>query len=126
MKAKRRISAAEFEAIRPFLKLSDDRVESARAALVDGQTLQSLGDRFGWSRQSVGDAVSAVWRTVERYHQAQRAAANTGVLLPPGWEQVTLIAPSYLIDRFRAEIAEASPQPESKTDGREKPTKNAQ
>jgi len=106
--------SAEFEAVRPFLKISDDRINAARAALVDGLTLQTVGDRYGWSRQAVGDAVGAVWRALENYHQSQRAAANAGALLPPGWEQVTLIAPSHLIAKFRAEIAKASPQPTTK------------
>ena len=114
MRAKRRMTAAEFEAVRPLLKISDDRIQAARLALVDGQTLQAVGDRFGWSRQAVGDAVSTVWRTLESYHESQRAAANAGALLPPGWEQVTLIAPTHLIDKFRGEIAQASPQPVKK------------
>jgi len=110
MREKKRISAAEFEAVRPLLKISDDRITAARAALVDGETLQAVGTRFGWSRQAVGDAVSIVWRTLESYHQSQRAAANAGALLPPGWEQVTLIAPSDLIAKFRGEIATAAAQ----------------
>lgn len=111
MRAKRRMSAAEFEAVRPLLKISDERIKAARSALVEGQTLQAIGNEFGWSRQAVGDAVDIVWRTLESYHQSQRAAANAGALLPPGWEQVILIAPSHLIAKFRGEIAEASPQP---------------
>lgn len=120
------MAGVEFEAVRPLLKISNDRIEAARAALVDGQTLQAVGDRFGWSRQAVGDAVSAVWRTLENYHQSQRAVANAGALLPPGWEQVTLIAPSHLIDKFRGEIAEASPQVEGKTKASKKPPKDRQ
>lgn len=120
MRAKRRMTAAEFEAVRPLLKISDDRIKAARLALVDGQTLQAIGDQFGWSRQAVGDAVSIVWKTLESYHESQRAAANAGALLPPGWEQVTLIAPSHLITKFRAEIAQASPQPVKKTTGAKK------
>lgn len=108
------MTGAEFEAIRPLLKISEARIEAARAALVEGQTLQALGERFGWSRQAVGDAVSTVWRTLESYHQSQRAASNAGTLMPPGWERVTLIAPSHLIAKFRGEIAEASPRPEKK------------
>lgn len=111
MRAKKRMTAAEFEALRPLLNISDDRVKAARLALVDGQTLQSIGDVFGWSRQAVGDVVSIVWRTLQRYHESQSAAVNAGTLLPPGWEQVILIAPSHLIEKFRNEIAEASPQP---------------
>ena len=115
MRAKRRMSAAEFEAVRPLLKISDERIKAARTALVEGQTLQAIGNEFGWSRQAVGDAVDIVWRTLESYHQSQRAAANAGALLPPGWEQVILIAPSHLIAKFRGEIAEASPQPIKKS-----------
>ena len=106
------MTRAEFEAVRPLLKISEDRIEAARAVLVEGQTLQALGERFGWSRQAVFDAVNAVWRTLESYHESQRAESNAGTLMPPGWERVTLIAPSHLIAKFRGEIAEASPQPE--------------
>lgn len=114
MRAKRRLTAAEFQTIRPLLKLSDERVEAARAALVDGETLQAVGARYGWTRQAAGDAVSAVWRTLESYQESQRAAASAGALLPPGWEQVTLIAPSHLIKQFRDEIAQAAPLPAKK------------
>lgn len=107
MRAKRRMTEVEFEAVRPLLKISDDRIEAAYAALVNGETLQTIGNRFGWSRQAVGDAVSVVWRTLTNYHHSQRAAANAGALLPAGWEQVTLTAPSYLVDKFRSEIIES-------------------
>lgn len=111
MRAKRRMTAAEFEAVRPLLKISVDRVNASRAALVDGKTLQVIGDEYGWTRQAVGDAVDAVWRTLETYHQSQRAAVNAGTLLPPGWERVILIAPTDLIVKFRGEIASAANQP---------------
>jgi hypothetical protein len=110
MREKRRMTAAEFEAVRPLLKISTDRIDAARSALVDGDTLQAVAEVYGWSRQAVGDAVNAVWRTCELYRQSQRAAINAGALLPPGWEQVTLIAPSSLIAKFRAEIAQAAPR----------------
>lgn len=115
MRSKRRMTAAEFEALRPLLNISDDRVTAARAVLVDSLTYQAVGDQFGWTRQAVGDAVGIVWRTLERYHESQKATANAGLSLPDGWEQVTLIAPSYLIPKFRGEIAEATQQPMQKT-----------
>lgn len=114
MRLKRRMAASEFEAVRPLLNISDERIEAARLALVEGRTLQAVGDQFGWSRQAVGDAVSAVWKKLEDYRESQRVTANAGALLPPGWEQVTLIAPSHLIEKFRGEIALASPQPQRK------------
>lgn len=109
MRAKRRMTATEFEAVRPLLNISEDRIKAARLALVDDQTLQAVGNQFGWSRQAVGDAVSIVWKKLEDYHESQRVTANAGALLPPGWEQVTLIAPSHLVAKFRSEIAQASP-----------------
>lgn len=114
-RSKRRMIAADFEAVRPLLKISDDRVDAARAVLVDDSTYQTVADQFGWSRQAVGDAVNIVWRTLQRYHESQKATANAGMSLPDGWEQVTLIAPSYLIPKFRGEIAEATQQPMQKT-----------
>ena len=109
------MTEAEFEAVRPLLKISTERTEAARMALVEGQTLQAVGSLYGWSRQAVGDAVDNVWRVLESYRQSQRAEAEAGVLLPPGWEKVILIAPSHLIVKFRDEIARASPVLEKKT-----------
>jgi hypothetical protein len=100
------MTGREFDAIRPLLNISEDRVNAARAALVDGQTLQGVANLYGWgARQSVGDAVRVVWKTFAKYNETQRAAASAGTLLPPGWEQVTLIAPSHLIEAFRQQIA---------------------
>jgi hypothetical protein len=121
MRSKRRMTAAEFEALRPLLKISSDRIAAARAVLVDGLTYQAVGDQFGWTRQAAGDAVNIVWRTLQRYHESQKATANAGMSLPDGWEQVTLIAPSYLIPKFRGEIAEATQQPIQKTKAVKKP-----
>lgn len=122
-RAKRRIISAEFDAVRPLLNISSDRIEAARLVLVEGKTLQAVGDKFECTRQAVGDTVNVVWRTLERYHESQRAAANAGALLPPGWEQVTLIAPTNLIDKFRAEIAKVAPQVVKKTETAKKPKK---
>src|SRR5476649_1648547 len=103
--SKRRMTAADFEAVRPLLRISQDRVDAARAALVDGLPHQAIATPYGWTRQAVNDAVTAVWKTLQDYRAAQSKSANAGLLLPPGWEQVTLIAPTALIERFRAEIA---------------------
>lgn len=114
MRAKRRMTGPEFEVIVPLMNISDDRIKAARMALVDGQTLQGIANIFGWSRQAVGDAVGVVWKHYERYHESQRAAMGAGTLLPPGWEKVTLIAPTSLIAKFRAEIADTLPKQPAK------------
>lgn len=117
-RTKRRMTASEFDAVRPLLKISDDRIRAARAVLVDDLTYQAVAAEFGWTRQAVGDVVNVIWATTERYREAQKAAASVGV--PEGWEQVTLIAPSYLVDKFRDEIAQISAGAEKKSRGRRK------
>jgi hypothetical protein len=108
MRAKRRMTVTDFEAVRPFLGISTERIDAARAVLVDGQTLQGAANPYGWTRQAVGDSVDVVWKAFEKWQESQRAAASAGTLLPPGWEEVKLIAPSRLIAQFRQMIAEAS------------------
>jgi hypothetical protein len=107
---KRRMTAIEFEAVRPLVNISEERSKQARAALVDGLTLASIAEAYDTSRQNVNDVVRIVWQGFERYQESQRANSNAAgtLILPPGWEQVTLIAPSHLIKKFRAEIADAS------------------
>lgn len=104
--SKRRITASEFEAIRPLLQhISQERIAAARAALVEGAAHQAIAAPYGWTRQAVNDAVTVVWKVLQDYRTGQSKSANSGLLLPPGWEQVTLIAPTELISQFRAEIA---------------------
>ena len=119
------MSLQEFEAVLPLIKkISDQRREAAKAALVDGMSLATVAEACGWTRQAVNDAIRQVWAARERYHESQRATAQAGLLLPPGWEQVTLIAPSHMIERFRADIAKTStdaPEPEAKTKRKKSP-----
>lgn len=107
---RRRMTASEFEAVRPLVNISEDRFAAARAALVEGKTFKSIGQIYQWTPQSVNDAVGIVWAALERYQESQRVTANAGTLLPPGWEQVTLIAPSHLVAKWRAEIAKEALQ----------------
>ena len=103
---RRRMTAAEFEAVRPLLKsMSMERIEAARLALVEGLTMQAVGATFGWTRQAANDAVAVVWKTAEQFRESQRVAARMTTVLPPGWEQVTLVAPRRLIAKFREELA---------------------
>ena len=122
MRDKRRMSSAEFDVLRPFLKsISEDRLAAARLALVDGQTLQGVGNVYGWTRQAVGEAIKAVWKVHKNYLESQSVSASAGTLLPPGWEQVTLIAPSALVARFRADIDSVS-NSDSGDDRKDAPT----
>jgi hypothetical protein len=100
------MDAVEFDSVRPLLNISDDRIKAACSVLVDGETYQSVAERFGWSRQAVGDSVNVVWRTFLKFQKAQDAAAvKAGVPLPLGWERVELVAPSSMIVEFKKEVA---------------------
>lgn len=100
----RRMTEAEFAACLPFVKnVNADRIAAAKAALVDGESQVVIGARYGWTRQGVNICVDTLWEALKRYHAAQQAASN--ILMPPGWQQVTLTAPTWLIEKFRAEIA---------------------
>jgi len=61
--------AIEFDSIRPLLNISDDRIQAARSALVDNETYQAVANRYGWTRQAVGDSVDVVWRTLLKYRE---------------------------------------------------------
>lgn len=104
----RNMTDQDFETVRPFLKISENRCEAAKRALVDGETLQSIAKLYKCTRQAVNDSVTIVWNALEHYREIERDRASNGPLMPPGWEQVTLIAPSSLVAKFRAEIAETA------------------
>lgn len=104
---KRRLTAEQFDEVHPHLaRLNIDRVKAARMALVDDLPLDSIAKHFGWtSRQTVGSAVSGVFAAIARMEKAQPMATDFGILNPPGWEAVTLLAPPSLIATWRKELA---------------------
>lgn len=108
-KTQKRMTKAQFNAILPLLKnISEDRRRAAYLNMVEGKTFSEAAEPFNWSRQSAYQAAKAVWAVFERYSQAQSLAADDGTMPPPGWEKVTLVAPTTLLEDFRAAIAEAA------------------
>ena len=92
------MTAAEFDAVTPLLPISRDRINAARAALFDDPASHR---RPLWLDGAIRQrAVTVVWKTLRAYRVAQSRSANAAVLLPPGWEQVTLIAPTELMSDF--------------------------
>lgn len=104
MRKSRTMTPDQFATIRPLLRITAERIEAARAFLVDGETLRVIGERFGWSRQAVDDAVRIVWTTYQKYQEGQSHDAE---VLPDGWEEVTLVAPKEMAANFRAQVAVA-------------------
>jgi len=73
----RNLSAIQFEAVRPFLRISDDRIEAARLAMVEGQKLADIAAQFDWkSRQAVSAAVGLVWDAYKKLQQSQKILAG--------------------------------------------------
>lgn len=105
------MTQAEFDAVLPLLRMSPERLESARLRLVDGLTLQAAGDcRPGadpYSRQAVADAVKIVLRARHTLDELQEQHKGAGAI-PAGWERVTLVAPADLADEFRKRTAQAA------------------
>lgn len=70
------LTAIEFEAVRPFLGISEDRIAAARLAMVEEKKFTEVAAAFGWkSRQSVDRAVSIVWDEYQKYKESQAAVA---------------------------------------------------
>lgn len=101
---KRRMDSAEFAATVPLLNISEDRIAAARAVLVGGEGLQSVGTRYSWTRQAVNETVNVVLKTYEKLLESRRISAGAKVILPRGWVQVTLIAPEEMVADFKRQI----------------------
>ncbi|VVN27056.1 hypothetical protein PS623_04589 [Pseudomonas fluorescens] len=74
----RTMSAAQFEAVRPFLSsLSVERIEAARLAMVEEKKFDDIRKQFDWqSRQAVDRAVSIVWKVFQKYQESQAAVSQ--------------------------------------------------
>ncbi|WP_062059637.1 TrfB-related DNA-binding protein [Cellvibrio sp. OA-2007] len=73
----RNLTAIQFEAVRPFLRISDDRIEAARLAMVEGQKLADIAAQFNWkSRQAVSAAVGLVWDAYKKLQESQKILAG--------------------------------------------------
>lgn len=77
-RAKSRIlSEAQFATIRPFLRISEARIEAARLAMVTNSTYEEIRAANGWkSKQAVERIVCKVWATWQKYQESQAVAAK--------------------------------------------------
>lgn len=102
------MNACEFDALRPLMTISKERQDAARMALVDGQTLQGIGNIYKLTRQAVGKSVSDVWKVYERWQKSQRTAERAIENIPEGWERISIIAPREMIAKFKSEVSRAT------------------
>ena len=104
-RTKRKTTENEFNSVIPLLSISPARINAAKKVMVEKQPLRVVADEYGVSRQSIDGSVRAVWSTILKYRKGQIQTGNGVIVLPPGWEQVTLIAPKRLIEKFKVELA---------------------
>jgi hypothetical protein len=107
-RTKRKTTESEFNSVVPLLSISPDRINAAKKVMVDKKPLQVVADEYGVSRQSIDGSIKAVWSTILKYREGQALTLTTKVFIPPGWEQVTLIAPKRLIEKFKTELEKES------------------
>lgn len=70
------LSAGQFATIRPFLRISEARIDAARQAMVEGMKFEDISKEKGWkSKQAVDRAVASVWGTWKKYEESQAMAA---------------------------------------------------
>ena len=71
MAQKKRIEAGEFDNLIPVLKIvmNDKNIAVARRYLVDCQTLQSIAEEHGITRQGVFNTVRRLWGIRNKYLQ---------------------------------------------------------
>jgi len=120
------ISKADFDAITPFLKnVSDERKLAAYQYLVEGKTGAAIAVQFNWTRAAVSDAAQTVRGFLESYQEARRISAAASALeVPPGWECVTLCAPTDLAAQLRATVAAKAPPGAETSAASEQPAKS--
>jgi hypothetical protein len=67
MKANKRLTAAEFAAIKPLLKISLERIDMAYLVLVEEQGFSEVGRLYSTDRRNVFKAVNVVLATYDKY-----------------------------------------------------------
>ena len=67
MKANKSLTAAEFAAVKPLLKISPNRIDMAYHVIVEGQGFSEVGRLFSTDRRNVFKAVNVVLATYDKY-----------------------------------------------------------
>jgi hypothetical protein len=118
----RRLTAADFAALQPFLRVSDDLAAGLRAVLVDGHSVTDVSAGLGCSRQTLYQTLHRVLTTWDHLLSAHRLllsaaydSAWSRIHLPgkppsrhpPGdWQHELIVAPPDELDAIRARLRE--------------------
>jgi len=75
MKANKSLTAAEFAAIKPLLKLSPDRIDMAYRVLVEELGFSEVGRLYSTDRRNVFKTVNVVLSTYDKYKRGLEDAS---------------------------------------------------
>lgn len=67
MKENKSLTAAEFAAIKPLLKISSERIDMAYQVLVEGHGFSEVGRVYATDRRNVFKTVNVVLATYDKY-----------------------------------------------------------
>jgi hypothetical protein len=101
-----RLDATGFKLLQRKRRFKSQTLEIAKRRILDQQPATKLAARYGVNLQRIyiiEAQVMAAWRELH---------------LPPGWSEVTLVAPKPLIDEFKRRTRAARDQLLRKTDKR--------
>ncbi|CAE6850899.1 MAG: TrfB-related DNA-binding protein [Burkholderia gladioli] len=84
MRGKKRLTAQEFEAIRPYLsRLKERNVHALQQILVDGRTQTEIAGELGVTNKAVSQMVSKAWQFHIDHGERPNGWTSISVTLPP-------------------------------------------
>jgi plasmid maintenance system antidote protein VapI len=88
MGGKKRLTAQEFETVRPHLKrVKPQNVQAIYEHLVDGRQQTELAEELGITKKAVSQMVSKVWALHIKYGER-----------PDGWTSISVTLPNDMAD----------------------------
>ncbi|MEI7870309.1 MAG: TrfB-related DNA-binding protein [Candidatus Methylumidiphilus sp.] len=107
MRVIKRLTEAQFDSVRPFLRVSEKRIQSAYEAMVLGKSMTAISLEAGWCKQAVSKTVGVVWEAYQRLQKDPCTRKSKRLtLLPPGWTEVTLVAPDHVVEKIKRDFTD--------------------
>lgn len=84
MRTKKRLTAQEFETLRPYLsRLKERNVEAIRQILVEGRQQTDVADELGVTKKAVSQMVGKAWQAHIEHGERPEGWTSISVTLPP-------------------------------------------
>jgi FixJ family two-component response regulator len=88
MASKKRLTASEFETIRPYLERFEEKnVDAIRRVLVEGVMQKVIVEELGLTKEAVSAMVSRAWKAHMEHGER-----------PAGWVKVEVVLPAQMAE----------------------------